>query len=189
MPRHGILTVHCAFFHLPLAAGNQSPHVPSSVLRPPSFLSSPWLFLRWHLTLLNDKERHGLERGKEFLTKGSQPNLKLWDILWPTLPLVYWHVYTRSLSPGQMITHGLMTKVSDLVKHCHQFLLTSTIHTVYSVLAWVSIYWFSRPHPAASVRIYYEVANAGGIGSNTTPVRTPSGVTDLPGELFRIPNL
>lgn len=56
------------------------------------------------------------------------------------------------------------------------------------VLTWVSIYWFSRPGPAASVRIYYEASNAKDWESNQW-VPLPTGISYFPRELVRLPNL
>jgi hypothetical protein len=54
------------------------------------------------------------------------------------------------------------------------------------VLTWVSIYWFSRAGPAASVRIYYELALSGEVISfpKTT---VPVGLSFFPKELVRFP--
>lgn len=60
-----------------------------------------------------------------------------------------------------------------------------------AVLEWVSIYWFSRAGPAASVRIYYEMA--GGNGSNDQILRgtgggsVPVGLSYFPREVFHVP--
>ena len=50
----------------------------------------------------------------------------------------------------------------------------------HTVLEWISVYWFSRAGPAASVRIYYEVANAA-----APPRRSaiPCGLSFFPQEL------
>ncbi|KAH9017883.1 Alpha/Beta hydrolase protein [Lactarius hengduanensis] len=52
------------------------------------------------------------------------------------------------------------------------------------VLTWISIYWFSRAGPAASVRIYYEIGDAV-IGFPATTV--PVGLSFFPKELARFP--
>ena len=55
-----------------------------------------------------------------------------------------------------------------------------------AVLTWVSIYWFSLSGPAASVRIYYEVSNAG--QTATFPKTTvPVGISFFPKEPVRFP--
>jgi len=56
------------------------------------------------------------------------------------------------------------------------------------VLTWVSIYWFSRGGPAASLRIYYEVMNSGQGFNSQSPVPTiPMGCSLFPKELGRVP--
>lgn len=59
-----------------------------------------------------------------------------------------------------------------------------------AVLTWLSIYWFSRAGPAASIRIYYEVVNANpgmqaGRGLDVTTV--PMGHSYFPKEAIRLP--
>lgn len=50
------------------------------------------------------------------------------------------------------------------------------------VLTWISVYWLSRPGPAASVRIYYEVANASEY-TNVPWSSIPCGMSFFPKEL------
>ncbi|KAF9468682.1 alpha/beta-hydrolase [Collybia nuda] len=56
------------------------------------------------------------------------------------------------------------------------------------VLTWVSIYWFSRAGPAASLRIYYEATRSGDrdITTATWEVKVPTGVSFFPKE-FHLP--
>ncbi|KAL0958923.1 hypothetical protein HGRIS_014239 [Hohenbuehelia grisea] len=54
------------------------------------------------------------------------------------------------------------------------------------ILTWISIYWFSRAGPAASVRIYYEVAQAGGVWTVPSP-KVPTGFSYFPKELGSLP--
>jgi hypothetical protein len=58
------------------------------------------------------------------------------------------------------------------------------------VLTWISIYWFSRGGPAASLRIYYEAARSGAWdpSAQIAPRHVPIGVSLFPKELFRLPN-
>jgi len=56
------------------------------------------------------------------------------------------------------------------------------------VLTWVSIYWFSRTGPAASLRIYYEVRASDGAkyrGPSNSP--SPLGLSFFPRELMVVP--
>lgn len=54
------------------------------------------------------------------------------------------------------------------------------------VLTWISIYWFSRAGPAASLRIYYELAKGGTMARGPNPT-IPMGVSFFPGELCNLP--
>ncbi|KAI0247252.1 alpha/beta-hydrolase [Lactifluus subvellereus] len=54
------------------------------------------------------------------------------------------------------------------------------------VLTWVSIYWFSRAGPAASVRIYYELAKTGET-IHFPKVTVPVGLSFFPKEAGRSP--
>ena len=54
------------------------------------------------------------------------------------------------------------------------------------MLTWVSIYWFSRAGPAASVRIYYELALAGQVFTYPKPT-VPVGISFFPKEIIRFP--
>ncbi|TFK58070.1 hypothetical protein BDN72DRAFT_782550, partial [Pluteus cervinus] len=54
---------------------------------------------------------------------------------------------------------------------------------------WISIYWFSRAGPAASVRIYYEFEKSGGLFVDSTVpyLRTPYGVSMFPRDMRLLP--
>ncbi|KAK1221803.1 hypothetical protein PQX77_015382 [Marasmius sp. AFHP31] len=54
------------------------------------------------------------------------------------------------------------------------------------VLTWISIYWFSRSGPAASVRTYYEVAQSGGM-TNLPKVTIPLGCSVFEKEIVAMP--
>lgn len=62
--------------------------------------------------------------------------------------------------------------------------LTSEIGS--SVLTWVSVYWFSKAGPAASVRIYYEYVN---MPVPTAPPTIPRGLSFFPRELILVPKV
>ncbi|KJA16952.1 hypothetical protein HYPSUDRAFT_1105134 [Hypholoma sublateritium FD-334 SS-4] len=55
------------------------------------------------------------------------------------------------------------------------------------VLTWVSVYWFSRAGPAASVRIYYEAAQEGNIFTDLPSITIPTGYSYFPNEIVRFP--
>ena len=58
--------------------------------------------------------------------------------------------------------------------------------TIQQVLNWVSLYWFSRAGPAASVRIYYEV-NKDGPPIVYEPTTIPVGYSYFPKEIICLP--
>ncbi len=58
--------------------------------------------------------------------------------------------------------------------------------SVLTVLEWVSLYWFSRAGPAASLRIYYEVG-FGDFSSGGPRNTVPLGVSLFPKELLVVP--
>jgi hypothetical protein len=62
-------------------------------------------------------------------------------------------------------------------------LLTS----LYTVLTWISIYWFSRAGPAASTRIYYEYRSA--LEENNSIGRAPvlTGLSYFPKDILNFP--
>ena len=60
---------------------------------------------------------------------------------------------------------------------------------IFLVLTWVSIYWFSRAGPAASVRIYKEMTStfAHSAVKNVQWTSIPLGFSKFPKELTRVP--
>lgn len=56
------------------------------------------------------------------------------------------------------------------------------VHLVLSVLTWISIYWFSRPGPGASTRLYFE-AHKQKVWDNLKHTKVPMGVSFFPKEL------
>lgn len=75
--------------------------------------------------------------------------------------------------------HGLMMKVLYPARALRRV----TANALLSVLTWVSVYWFSRAGPAASLRIYYEVANGGEKGDSMDVPNAPLGVSYFPREI------
>lgn len=68
-----------------------------------------------------------------------------------------------------------MTKVGKVYVNTHALMCTP-------VLKWVSIYWFSRAGPAASVRIYYELSDQA-VSPPPGPANVPFGVSLFPKEV------
>lgn len=57
------------------------------------------------------------------------------------------------------------------------------------VLTWISIYWFSHAGPAASVRIYYEIAVSGNSVVSFPKTTVPVGLSFFPKELAHVPKV
>lgn len=66
---------------------------------------------------------------------------------------------------------------------------SSSLHWYASVLVltWISIYYFSRAGPAASLRIYYEVMQGGGGFTTAEKTTIPLGYSYFPKELAKLP--
>ena len=73
-----------------------------------------------------------------------------------------------------------MTKV-----HPKPTLSQSKLNWSFAVLTWVSIYWFSRAGPAASIRIYYELKAGEVVKFPKTTV--PIGLSFFPKEMAKFP--
>ena len=105
---------------------------------------------------------------------------------WPTHQLACLHGYTRNSLRGQTRIRGPTTKVQHL-SYLKQVAKKNPItEPRILVLTWVSIYWFSRAGPAASVRIYYELALTGEVISfpKTT---VPVGLSYFPKDIVQFP--
>lgn len=153
-------------------------------------LSEPgWLPpMMWaHTLLLSKKDLHGWPitiAVRVDISKNSQLSHKPWDIVWPTAPLDCSLGFMKNLSYGLIIILGQTMKVTVWVWTFSTWELNTS-----EVLTWVSIYWFSRSGPAASVRIYYEVVNSSqGFINPSPPPTIPMGCSLFPKEIGRIPS-
>ncbi|OCH90462.1 alpha/beta-hydrolase [Obba rivulosa] len=111
----------------------------------PSFFSNPLTFLTALIKPWTPVERAGLER--------SQANRKYG-----------WGYFEIQATRPQTLGYSLADSPVGLLAWIYEKLVTWTDQYPWEdddVLAWVSIYWFSRAGPAASVRIYCEVSCSG----------------------------
>ncbi|KAK7689789.1 hypothetical protein QCA50_006428 [Cerrena zonata] len=139
---------------------------------PPSFWSTPLLYLRSLVTPLTAYERLGLERTAQFRTNG------------------YGYAALHRTKP-QTLGYSLADSPVGLLAWIYEKLISWTDNYPWTddeVLNWISLYWFSRPGPAASLRIYYEGFNSGDI-ARLPYVPVPSGLSLFPMELQRMPKL
>ncbi|KAI1794408.1 epoxide hydrolase [Ganoderma leucocontextum] len=143
---------------------------------PPTLTTFPLLYLKSLLTLPFDKAAQGR------LAETAQ---------WSVSGRGY---STQQSTRPQTLGYGLSDSPVGLLAWIYEKLVGWTDKYPWTddeVLEWISIYWFSRAGPAASTRIYYEMANGGARATTPRPGWTsvPLGVSYFPGELVRLPKL
>lgn len=112
---------------------------------PPSLIKSPFAFVRFLVThflnLYTPQETSGLEHAKDYQENGN----------------AYMQIQkTRPSTIGILLADSPV----GLLAWIYEKLVTWTDKyewTGQEVCEWVSLYWFSRAGPAASVNIYYEM--------------------------------
>ena len=127
----------------------------------------------------------GSLRREVAITGSRLPSLRLSGMVSQTPLLDYYRGSMRSSSFGRTITHGMMMKVSrpSLSRMVDRISLSCS-----TVLTWISIYWFSRAGPAASLRIYYEALKADPqLFTTVQPTTIPLGYSYFPRELMPLP--
>ncbi|PPQ96452.1 hypothetical protein CVT26_005123 [Gymnopilus dilepis] len=141
---------------------------------PPQFLHNPILYISNLLLGYTPREREGLKRTAWFRQKGSG------------------YFEEQSTQP-QTLGYSLSDSPSGLLAWIYEKLVTWTDNYPWEddeVLTWISIYWFSRAGPAASVRIYYEARKARGrdiAGGRPNAITIPTGYSYFPKELIQVP--
>jgi pimeloyl-ACP methyl ester carboxylesterase len=134
--------------------------------RPPSKWTQPLLY--W--TPLSAEEKRGLQRSEWFEKTGSG----------------YFRIQTTK---PQTLGYGLADSPVGLLAWIYEKLVEWTDGYPWTddeILTWVSIYWFSRAGPAASVRIYYETVQSGDLDlehHHEVPRHVPMGASYFPKEL------
>ncbi|KAI0048900.1 alpha/beta-hydrolase [Auriscalpium vulgare] len=134
---------------------------------PPALLTSPTQYLKHLVTPYTALEKAGLARMQWFMAEGRGYSLE------------------QSTTP-QTLGYALADSPVGLLAWIYEKLVTWTDGYAWDddeVLTWISVYWFSRAGPAASVRIYYEFTHA--VSRPDSPV--PVGVSFFPKELIRPP--
>ncbi|EMD39696.1 hypothetical protein CERSUDRAFT_81075 [Gelatoporia subvermispora B] len=140
----------------------------------PSFFSNPLTFLTALVKPWSAAERAGLERTQWFRKHGRG------------------YFEEQSTRP-QTLGYSLADSPAGLLAWIYEKLVQWTDGYPWEddeVLTWISIYWFSRAGPAASVRIYCETQRAGDWEHTMTLwSRIPLGLSFFPKELVVIPRL
>lgn len=126
---------HCLASHVNMIRAN-----------PPTFTSNPLLALQHSLKPYTTAEKNGLARQDWFLKEGSG---------YRTLQ------GTKPQTLGYSLTDSPVGLLAWIYEKLHDW-TDAYPFTDDEILTWVSIYAFSRAGPAASLRIYYEVAHSTG---------------------------
>ncbi|KAF8194142.1 Alpha/Beta hydrolase protein [Pholiota molesta] len=147
-------------------------HTNVAVADSPHPIRTPLLFLSHLLFSYTPEEKAGLERSKWFQEKGNG------------------YMREQSTMP-QTLGYSLTDSPVGLLAWIYEKLVNWTDNYSWDddeVLTWISIYWFSRAGPTASLRIYYEATNGTNsaiIQSRTTTI--PMGYSYFPKELRVLP--
>ncbi|CAL1713467.1 unnamed protein product [Somion occarium] len=145
-------------------------HTNFPMMDKPSFSSHPLLWLRDLFTPYTAQDRLHIERAIYYRTKS------------------YGYFVEQSTMP-QTIGYSLADSPVGLLAWVYEKLVNWTDNYPWTddeVLTWVSIYWFSRAGPAASVRIYYEFQTKEGQADweNIKAPTIPFGVSYFPKEVI-----
>jgi len=148
-------------------------HTNMSLVQPPSPLKEPLSFLAFLVTPWTAKEKEGLARTQWFQNQGSG------------------YMAEQRTQP-QTLGYSLADSPVGLLAWIYEKLHNWTDNYPWEddeILTWISIYWFSRAGPTASLRIYFETFN----GQSTSPIpsqicpKIPMGVSLFPKDVFVLP--
>ncbi|KAF9005508.1 Alpha/Beta hydrolase protein [Cyathus striatus] len=147
-------------------------HTNMPLAAPPHPINRPWLLLTHLFWGYPKEEKEGLERTMWFREKGQG-------------------YFSEQSTQPQTLGYSLADSPAGLLAWIYEKLVIWTDNYAWDddeVLTWISIYWFSRAGPAASVRIYYEATKTNEFGdvSKQTPA-LPTGYSYFPKELVRFP--
>ncbi|KAJ6498723.1 Alpha/Beta hydrolase protein [Mycena vulgaris] len=138
----------------------------------PSLFSTPIAYLSHLVTPYTAFEKDGLERTKWFETKGRG-------------------YYAEHATKPQTLGYSLADSPVGLLAWIYEKMVAWTDSYPWDddeVLTWISSYFFSRSGPAASLRIYYELAN--GDKRYPPPSEAPTiplGFSYFPKEVINVP--
>ncbi|KAA1473721.1 alpha/beta-hydrolase [Dentipellis sp. KUC8613] len=141
-------------------------HINGPFFIPPTLTAAPLQYLKHRLFWYTAAEKAGLERTRQFYKNGTG-------------------YYLEQGTQPQTIGYSLADSPVGLLAWIYEKLVNWTDAYAWDddeVLAWVSVYWFSRDGPAASLRIYYELTKSGE-ATKITPPTIPLGVSRFPREL------
>ncbi|EKM79128.1 hypothetical protein AGABI1DRAFT_85025 [Agaricus bisporus var. burnettii JB137-S8] len=138
---------------------------------PPHPLHNPYNFFSNMLARYTPEEKAGLARMEWYYKESSG-------------------YYAKQSTKPQTLGYGLADSPVGLLSWIYEGLVNWTDNYPWTddeVLTWMSIYWFSRAGPAASVRIYYEFTKSGGTLMTGGELGVPTGYSYFPKELVQFP--
>jgi len=142
------------------------------VANPPHPIRRPLLFLSHLLFSYTPAEQEGLKRTLWYSGKSGG-------------------YFEQQATQPQTLGYSLSDSPAGLLGWIYEKLVTWTDNYAWEddeVLTWISIYWFSRAGPAASVRIYYEVMKAyPDLRNKPEPTTIPMGYSHFPKEIISLP--
>ncbi|KAH8981703.1 Alpha/Beta hydrolase protein [Lactarius akahatsu] len=147
-------------------------HTNSPICEPPTFFGSPIVLLKCLITSFTSREREAASITENFFKNGMG-------------------YYAEQSTKPQTIGYSLADSPVGLLAWIYEKLVTWTDAYPWTddeILTWISICWFSRAGPAASIRIYYELALSGEViafPKTTVPV----GLSFFPKDLVRSPKV
>ena len=119
-------------------------HVNMIVAKPPQWSKSPFLALQHAIMPYDAREKAGRERSDWFDREGYGYNMIQ---------------STKPQTIGTALADSPVALLAWIYEKLHDW-TDSYPWTDDEILTWVSIYWFSKAGPEASVRIYYEAFHA-----------------------------
>ncbi|KZS94108.1 alpha/beta-hydrolase [Sistotremastrum niveocremeum HHB9708] len=134
------------------------------------FTENPILWIQDIITPLSDSDRKMITRVQEVQDKGKG-------------------YHRQQSSQPQTVSYGLADSPVGLLAWIYEKLHNWTDSYPFTdddILNWISIYWFSKAGPAASLRIYYEDARTNPVeNKKLTPLNfVPIGFSSFPKEIY-----
>ncbi|KAI0259491.1 Alpha/Beta hydrolase protein [Gloeopeniophorella convolvens] len=145
-------------------------HTNAPVAEPLTFRRNPFRFIKYMVTPYSAQEVQAAADAERFLRVGAGYSLE------------------HSTKP-QTIGYSLEDSPVGLLAWIYEKLVAWTDAYPWTddeVLTWISIYWFSRAGPTASVRIYYELAKSNE-SLRFPEISVPFGISIFPKEVVRSP--
>ncbi|KAH8990639.1 Alpha/Beta hydrolase protein [Lactarius hatsudake] len=165
-----VLTLTTASLYGPKHVKASHTNLPMS--DPPKFFKNPVVLLKCLITSFTSREREAATRTRDFFKNRAG------------------YFAIQSTKP-QTLGFSLADSPVGLLAWVYEKLVTWTDAYPWTddeVLTWISIFWFSRAGPAASIRIYYELARTGEL--TIFPKTTvPVGLSFFPKDLVRFPRV